>query len=94
MDRFLNDSYYQPLYGKYFMKEDDLSRKLKSRIAYFRDQCQFEPKDNIEKQIADYAVSSNEWAYIWSENNHWLEVESEMTYYLILLKNKLKIYKI
>ena len=51
VDRFLNDSYYQHLYGKYFMKEDDLSRKLKSRIAYFRDQCQFEPKDNIEKQI-------------------------------------------
>lgn len=87
VDRFLNDSYYQHLYGKYFEKEDDLSRKLKSRIAYFRDQCQFESKDEIEKQIADYSVSSNEWAYIWSENNLWLEVESEMTYYLDLLKN-------
>lgn len=87
VDRFLNDSYYQHLYGKYFSKEDDLSRKLKSRIAYFRDECQFNAKDSIEKQIADYAVSSNEWAKIWSKDNSWIQVESEMSYYLNLLND-------
>lgn len=86
VDRFLNNHYYADLKCHYFQKETDLSRKLKARIAYFRDECQFHPQDEIEKQIADYAVSSNEWSNIWSEDNAWHNVESEMTYYLNLLK--------
>lgn len=86
VDRFLEDSYYKNLFGKYFDKEDDLSRKLKSRIAYFRDECEFNPKDNIEKQIASYAISSDEFSNIWNKNESWINVECHMTYYLNLVK--------
>lgn len=86
VDRFLKDSYYNDLQGKYFYKEDDIAKKLKSRIAFFRDECQFNPRDDIEKQIFDYTTSSNEWAKIWSVDNAWLEVEKEMVYYLDLAK--------
>lgn len=87
VDRFLKDNYYEGLYGKYFDKEDDLSKKLKSRIAYFRDECQFNPRDDIEKQIADYTTSSNEWAKIWSKDNAYMNVEKEMVLFLQLAKN-------
>lgn len=87
VDRFLQDSYYNDLQGKYFQNEDDIGKKLKSRIAYFRDECQFNPRDEIEKQISDYTTSSNEWAKIWSVDNAWQNVEQEMVYYLELAKN-------
>lgn len=87
VDRFLEDKYYNGLFGKYFDKEDDLARKLKSRIAYFRDECQFNPRDNIEKQISHYSISSNEFSNIWNYNNSWKNVESQMTDYLELVKS-------
>jgi len=82
VDRFLSDSYYQDLYGKYFHYEDDLSRKLKSRIAYFRDECQFNPLTELDRQIADYSTSSQEWEEIWEYNDAWHQVEFEMCKYL------------
>ena len=82
VDQFLSDPYYNDLYLKYFQYEDDLSRKLKSRIAYFRDECQFNPLSLLDKQIADYAKSSNEWENIWLQDNTWLNVEHEMVRYL------------
>jgi len=86
VDRFLNDKYYADLKGKYYHYSNDLSNKLKARIAFFRDECQFNPRDEIEKQISDYTISSNEWANIWCEDNAWMNVESEMTLYLNLLQ--------
>ena len=59
IDRFLNDSYYNGLYNNYFNFKNDLSEKLKSRIAFYRDECQFNSRDYIEKQISDYSISTN-----------------------------------
>lgn len=86
VDRFLNDSYYNDLFEKYFDKENDLSKKLKSRISYFRDECQFNPRDEIEKQISDYSISSDSFSQIWNQDNAWQNVESHMTSYLNLVK--------
>lgn len=83
-DQFLEDAYYKDLYGKYFENEDDLARKLKSRIAFYRDNCQFNPVTELDKQIADYSTSSIEWEKIW--NNQFRNVESEMVRYLKLVK--------
>jgi hypothetical protein len=87
VDKFLTDSYYKGLFNKYFHLEDDLARKLKSRIAYFRDNCQFNPLNEIENEIAEYTTSSNEFAKVWKEEDAWLNVETEMVKYLKNLKN-------
>lgn len=87
VDRFLEDKYYEGLFGKYFDKENDLSRKLKSRIAYFRDECQFNPRDKIEQQIADYTISSNEFSKIWNHDKSWQNVESHISSYLKLVQS-------
>lgn len=84
VDQFLNDPYYNDLYSKYFQYEDDLARKLKARIAFFRDNCQFNPVTELDKQIADYSTSSSEWERIW--NDQFRNVESEMVRYLKLVK--------
>ena len=82
VDKFLADPYYKGLFGKYFHLEDDLARKLKSRIAYFRDNCQFNPINAMENEIAEYTTSSNEFAKVWKEDDAWLNVETEMVRYL------------
>lgn len=90
VDQFLRDSYYKGLFGKYGQYENDLARKLKSRIAFYRDNCQFNPVTVLDNQIADYTESSEEWAKIWHEDDAWRNVETQMVRFLKEVKTNLE----
>lgn len=85
-DKFLKNELYNPLYGKYSSYKTQASEIARLTIATARDICETQPITELDKQIQDYTVSSNEWADIWNRRESWQKVETHIFHYLQELK--------